>query len=153
MIIRKAQNENFCDATNERCGESSRARRDREERHLLMEMASVGTTQHFNYEVRTSEYPTEEPHVHVCPKNSKENIAKVFLDGNEPPAAIDELHIEYDKQIDMKYRKWKLKHPFFGNDELKEILSWANEIMELGVTNWAYAKATYPRLEGNACKI
>lgn len=46
-----------------------------------------------------------------------------------------------------------MKRPEFSNDEKEEILSWAKEIIELGVTNWAYAKATYPRIEGNSVKM
>ena len=117
---------------------------------LVKEMASVGSTQHFDYEIRSSEYATEKPHVHICPKNSKRNIAKVFLTSSKVPATIDELEIEYDKQINISYKQLGLRRPEFGRIEKEEILSWANEIMELGVTNWAYAKATYPRIEGNS---
>ena len=119
---------------------------------LVKEMASVGSTRHFDYEIRSSEYATEKPHVHICPKNSKRNIAKVFLTSANVPATIDALEIEYDKQIISSYKQLGLRRPEFGRAEKEEILSWANEIMELGVTNWAYAKATYPRIEGNSIR-
>lgn len=129
-----------------------RFKRHSDTMQLVKEMASVGSTQHFDYEIRSSEYATEKPHVHICPKNSKRNIAKVFLTSANVPATIDDLEIEYDKQINSSYKQLGLRRPEFGRVEKEEILSWANEIMELGVTNWAYAKATYPRIEGNSIR-
>lgn len=73
----------------------------------------------------------------------------MFLTSANVPATIDDLEIEYDKQINSYYKQLGLRRPEFGRTEKEEILSWANEIMELWVTNWAYAKATYPRIEGN----
>ena len=116
----------------------------------LYEMANAGDTASFHFELRSSEYETEKPHVHICIRGTKTALAKLILAG-ACPKSTDELNIEYEKTLD---RNPHLKRPLhgrseFSKSELEEILLWASSSRHLNISNWDFYKEVYQDLNLN----